>query len=150
MTIASHSARRGVAGRRLEAVEDRLQPLGRDVLDVGLAAPQLGDPLRIHVDADDVLAGFGELDRQGQSDVPQSEDADGFQGLLLAVVDARAALPGGRSVGAHAASPSAGERRSRCRRNCSRTSLHVLRSISARWRKARAHEVWPSDPASHS
>ena len=66
----------GVARRGGQAADDRLQPLGRDVLDVG-------DPLadRLHaalvdVDADHLVAGLEELDRERQPDVAEPDDPD--------------------------------------------------------------------------
>ena len=50
--------------------------LGGDVDQVGLAAVQQVDALQIQIDAAYREAGLGELDREAQTDVTETDDAD--------------------------------------------------------------------------
>ena len=67
-----------VVGRRGDepGLDERLQHLGRDVLDVALAGVQLRDALGVDVDEQHALAGVGEGACEGQADVARSDDGD--------------------------------------------------------------------------
>ena len=47
-----------------------------DVDQVGLTAVQQADPLQVQIDAAHREAGLGELDREAQTDVTETDDAD--------------------------------------------------------------------------
>ena len=66
----------GRARGRMDALQARLQALGRDVLDVGAPVTQRLDLARVDVEADDVPARLGERDGERQTDVAESDDAD--------------------------------------------------------------------------
>ncbi len=67
-----------VVGRRGEAAlgDEIRKCLGRDVLDVAVAAPQALDALPVDVDEHDSPAGLGEHLRQGDADVARADDGD--------------------------------------------------------------------------
>jgi hypothetical protein len=65
---------RAVRVRRREALGDRPQAVGRDVLDVGLAAPQALDAPGVGIDADYVATRLRECERQREPHVSEADD----------------------------------------------------------------------------
>jgi hypothetical protein len=67
-----------VIGRRRDeaVVDERLQHIGRHVLDVALAGVQLGDALRVDVHEEHALARLGEGSRERHADVAGADDCD--------------------------------------------------------------------------
>jgi hypothetical protein len=61
-----------VRGRK--ALGDPAQAVGRDVLDIGLAAPQTLDAPGVGVDANDVATRLRECERQGEPHVAEADD----------------------------------------------------------------------------
>ncbi len=76
MLMASASARVREVGRPLEraGLYERAEPLGRDVLDVAVAAVELAHPRRAHVDARHPYASLGEHDGERESHVSHADD----------------------------------------------------------------------------
>ena len=60
--------------------QHRAQPLGGDVLDVGLAGLDRRDLALVDVDRDDVLARLRERDDERQTHVSETDDADRHDG----------------------------------------------------------------------
>ena len=67
-----------VVGRRSDepALDERLQDLGRHVLDVALTAVELVDAVGVHVDEDDALPDVGERLGEGHADIAGADDGD--------------------------------------------------------------------------
>ena len=57
-------------------LDERRQPLARDVVDVRLAAVEGGDDALDHVDEEDAAAGLGERGRERHADVARADDGD--------------------------------------------------------------------------
>ncbi len=58
------------------ALDERSQPLARDVGNVRLAAVESGDDIFDHVDEEDATVGLGERGRQRHADVSGADDCD--------------------------------------------------------------------------
>ena len=73
-----------VARRRVDeaALDERREPLARDVGDVRLAAVERGDDVLEHVDEEDAAAGLGERGRERHADVAGADDGDVVVGAL--------------------------------------------------------------------
>ena len=77
------AGQRRVVGLGVDLVQHRRQPLGGDVLDVGLPGADGRDLGVVDVDGDDVLARLGEGHRQRQPHVAQSDDSDRHRALTI-------------------------------------------------------------------
>ncbi len=79
---AVHAGDHGEVGCRQKALGINLLLDGGagDVLDVGDALVQGVDLAQIDVDADDLGAGAAELQGQGEADISETDDGDGFHG----------------------------------------------------------------------
>ena len=58
------------------ALDERSEPLARDVGDVRLAAIECGDDVLDHVDEQDATVGLGERRGEGHSDIACADDGD--------------------------------------------------------------------------
>ena len=76
MVSRSATTEKSVVARNFPGFHQRAQRVGGNVLDIGFAAIQLRDLGFLNVDAGDRKSGFGELDRQRQTDVTEADDAD--------------------------------------------------------------------------
>src|SRR5829696_3680141 len=78
-------------GRELDAVRDRGKLLRGDVLDVGATLPEPSHLARVHVHAEDLLAGLREGDGQREAYISQSDDPDAHPDTVPSVPPVNAA-----------------------------------------------------------
>ena len=64
------------------ALDERREPVARDVRDVRLAAVERGDDVLEHVDEQDAAAGLGERGRKRHADVARADHRDVVVGAL--------------------------------------------------------------------
>jgi hypothetical protein len=64
------------------ALDERREPVARDVGDVRLAAVECCDDVLEDVDEQDAAAGLGERDREGHADVARADHSDVVPGAL--------------------------------------------------------------------